>query len=100
MNKINQLVRINHFTSWVAALSMNAPVSTLHSERRHVALVHNLGFPRIGAQRELKFALEAYWRGDSSRDELLGVAAARRRRHWAQQARLDFTPVGAFSSYD
>lgn len=65
-----------------------------------MALIHNLGFPRIGAQRELKFALEAYWRGDSSRDELIGVGAALRRRHWAQQARLDFTPVGDFSFYD
>ena len=32
--------------------------------------VHNLGFPRIGAKRELKFALESYWKGESSRDEL------------------------------
>ena len=30
--------------------------------------VHNLGFPRIGARRELKFALEAYWKGELSRD--------------------------------
>ena len=29
-----------------------------------MALTHNLGFPRIGARRELKHALEAYWRGD------------------------------------
>ena len=29
-----------------------------------MALTHNLGFPRIGARRELKQALEAYWRGD------------------------------------
>ena len=27
-------------------------------------VAHNLGFPRIGADRELKKALEAYWRGD------------------------------------
>ena len=31
---------------------------------------HNLGFPRIGAKRELKFALESYWKGESSRDAL------------------------------
>ena len=30
-------------------------------------VTHNLGFPRIGAQRELKQALEAYWCGDSAR---------------------------------
>ena len=32
---------------------------------------HNLGFPRIGANRELKKAQESYWRGDLSRAELL-----------------------------
>ena len=29
-----------------------------------MALAHTLGFPRIGADRELKKALEAYWKGD------------------------------------
>ncbi|HET6786988.1 MAG TPA: hypothetical protein VFH49_03445, partial [Aquabacterium sp.] len=43
---------------------------------------HNLGFPRIGARRELKFALESYWRGESSRDELQAVGAQLRQRHW------------------
>ncbi|MAS40476.1 MAG: hypothetical protein CMK33_02030, partial [Porticoccaceae bacterium] len=33
-------------------------------------LTHNLGFPRIGEQRELKWALESYWRGDIDRPEL------------------------------
>ena len=61
---------------------------------------HNLGFPRIGAQRELKFALEAYWRGDSSREDLLALGAELRRRHWRQQSALDFVPAGDFSFYD
>jgi len=61
---------------------------------------HNLGYPRIGAQRELKFALEAYWKGQSSRDELLAVGAQLRQRHWASQASLDWAPVGDFSFYD
>ncbi len=30
---------------------------------------HNLGFPRIGAKRELKFALEKFWQGNIERDE-------------------------------
>ncbi|WP_353735601.1 hypothetical protein, partial [Nitrosomonas sp.] len=34
-------------------------------------LTHNLGFPRIGAQRELKKALETYWKGQSDVDQLL-----------------------------
>ena len=31
--------------------------------------MHNLGFPRIGAKRELKFSLEKYWRGDLSQTD-------------------------------
>ena len=61
---------------------------------------HNLGFPRIGARRELKFALESYWKGESSRSELQAVGAQLRQRHWQQQAGLDFAPVGDFSFYD
>ncbi|WP_374590364.1 5-methyltetrahydropteroyltriglutamate--homocysteine S-methyltransferase [Aquabacterium sp.] len=61
---------------------------------------HNLGFPRIGAQRELKFALESYWKGASTRDDLLLLGARLRQRHWADQAGLDLTPVGDFSFYD
>jgi len=65
-----------------------------------MTIVHNLGFPRIGAQRELKFALESYWKGESTRDALTTVGAALRRRHWQQQAGLDWVPVGDFSFYD
>jgi 5-methyltetrahydropteroyltriglutamate--homocysteine methyltransferase len=61
---------------------------------------HNLGFPRIGAKRELKFALESYWKGQSSREDLQSVAAELRARHWHDQARLDLVPVGDFSVYD
>lgn len=61
---------------------------------------HNLGFPRIGAKRELKFALENYWKGQSSRDALKALGVQLRERHWEDQARLDFAPVGDFSFYD
>ena len=57
---------------------------------------HNLGFPRIGAQRELKFALESYWKGQSSREELQATGAQLRQRHWADQDGLDLVPVGDF----
>lgn len=61
---------------------------------------HNLGFPRIGAKRELKFALEAYWKGQSSRDALEHIGAELRGEHWRQQAGLNLLPVGDFSFYD
>lgn len=63
-------------------------------------LIHNLGFPRIGAQRELKFALESYWRGDSTSAALEETAAGLRSLHWQQQQELDLVPVGDFSLYD
>ncbi len=61
---------------------------------------HNLGFPRIGARRELKFALESYWKGESSRDALQALGAALRQRHWNDQAGIDLVPVGDFAFYD
>jgi len=67
-----------------------------------VSIFHNLGFPRIGAQRELKWALEAYWAGKKSRDELLEAGRELRARHWAVQAQAGsaFVPVGDFAWYD
>ncbi|MBL1262231.1 5-methyltetrahydropteroyltriglutamate--homocysteine S-methyltransferase [Candidatus Methylomicrobium oryzae] len=62
--------------------------------------IHNLGFPRIGAMRELKFALEAYWQGQSSRDELKALGKQLRRHHWQMQSGLDWVPVGDFAFYD
>ncbi|MGK5061339.1 5-methyltetrahydropteroyltriglutamate--homocysteine S-methyltransferase [Janthinobacterium sp. LB3P112] len=61
---------------------------------------HNLGYPRIGAKRELKFALEDYWKGQSSLEALEGHGAELRQRHWQDQNALDFAPVGDFSFYD
>ncbi|WAS57282.1 5-methyltetrahydropteroyltriglutamate--homocysteine S-methyltransferase [Burkholderia ambifaria] len=61
---------------------------------------HNLGFPRIGAQRELKFGLERYWKGESSRDALKALGAELRARHWNDQRDLDRAPIGDFSFYD
>jgi 5-methyltetrahydropteroyltriglutamate--homocysteine methyltransferase len=68
--------------------------------RPSVLTTHNLGFPRIGARRELKFALEDFWQGNTSQEELLQLAAQLRARHWQQQTALDYVPVGDFSLYD
>ncbi|BAN27790.1 5-methyltetrahydropteroyltriglutamate--homocysteine S-methyltransferase [Caballeronia insecticola] len=65
-----------------------------------MATTHNLGFPRIGARRELKFALEKYWKNESSRDELKALGATLRARHWHEQAGLDYVPAGDFAFYD
>lgn len=65
-----------------------------------MAITHNLGFPRIGAKRELKFALEAYWKGQSTREELQAIAAHLRQLNWQAQSQLDFVPIGDFAFYD
>jgi 5-methyltetrahydropteroyltriglutamate--homocysteine methyltransferase len=61
---------------------------------------HNLGFPRIGAKRELKFGLERYWKGECSRDELKALGVQLRARHWDNQRELDLAPVSDFAFYD
>jgi 5-methyltetrahydropteroyltriglutamate--homocysteine methyltransferase len=68
----------------------------------HDVKAHILGFPRIGAQRELKFATEKFWRGEVTEAELVNVGQTLRRRHWAWQAEagLDFVAVGDFAWYD
>ncbi len=62
--------------------------------------IHNLGFPRIGARRELKFAQESYWKGQSTLADLKAEGARLRARHWQDQSGLDLVPVGDFAFYD
>src|SRR5215471_1009649 len=63
---------------------------------------HNLGFPRIGARRELKRALESAWAGKIGREELLQTAKAIRAENWRvhQAAGIDLIPSNDFSLYD
>ncbi|HEY0287685.1 MAG TPA: 5-methyltetrahydropteroyltriglutamate--homocysteine S-methyltransferase [Pseudomonas sp.] len=67
-----------------------------------MALAHTLGFPRIGADRELKKALETYWKGDLDQDGLRSVGCTLRAAHWQLQkdAGIDLLPVGDFAWYD
>jgi len=60
------------------------------------------GYPRIGPQRELKKALEAFWAGKTSAEELIDTADAIRDAGWATKATagLDLLPVNDFSFYD
>src|SRR5216683_61899 len=74
-----------------------------HSSKEWTMTVaHILGFPRIGARRELKVALEAFWRGEIPESELLAVGRDLRGRHWQWQrdSGLDFVTVGDFAWYD
>ena len=67
-----------------------------------MAYAANLGFPRVGADRELKKAVEAYWKGASSADALQSTAKELRMRHWKlqQDAGIDYLPCNDFTLYD
>lgn len=63
---------------------------------------HSLGFPRIGPKRELKFAQEAFWRGELDAEQLHQSAAEIRAHNWQvqQETGIEFLSVGDFSFYD
>src|SRR5690606_13962527 len=72
------------------------------SNMSQTTIAHNLGFPRIGAERELKKALESYWRGDLTQNALEQTGRDLRAAHWKLQADagLDLIPTGEFAWYD
>jgi 5-methyltetrahydropteroyltriglutamate--homocysteine methyltransferase len=63
---------------------------------------HNLGYPRIGSNRELKKACEQYWSGRSSQKNLQQVGKNIRLENWQLQrdAGIDLIPSNDFSFYD
>ena len=63
---------------------------------------HTLGFPPLGAARELKRATEGYWSGKVPQPDLLRTGADLRARHWRLQrdAGIDLPPSNDFSFYD
>jgi 5-methyltetrahydropteroyltriglutamate--homocysteine methyltransferase len=63
---------------------------------------HTLGYPRIGPRREMKKAVEAYWKGEIDALALETVGRGLRAAAWARQkaAGLDMVTVGDFSWYD
>lgn len=60
----------------------------------------NLGYPRIGEKRDLKFALEKYWKGEISATELEVKGREIRLHNWKLQSKLNFIPSNDFSFYD
>jgi len=65
-------------------------------------LKNNLGYPRVGAHRELKKASEQYWQGKTGRQELFAAARKIREENWKlqQEAGIDLIPCNDFSFYD
>ena len=67
-----------------------------------MTIAHNLGFPPLGAHRELKRATEGYWSGKVPQAALLQTGAELRAAHWRLQrdAGVDLIPSNDFSYYD
>lgn len=67
-----------------------------------MATVASLGYPRFGAKRELKKALESYWSGAITVEDLLTAGQQIQMAHWQiqQEAGVDVIPSGDFSFYD
>ncbi|XP_073317472.1 5-methyltetrahydropteroyltriglutamate--homocysteine methyltransferase-like isoform X2 [Primulina huaijiensis] len=63
---------------------------------------HIVGYPRMGPKRELKFALESFWDGKSSAEDLEKVSADLRASIWKQMtdAGIKYIPSNTFSYYD
>ncbi|RAJ32172.1 5-methyltetrahydropteroyltriglutamate--homocysteine S-methyltransferase [Pedobacter cryoconitis] len=63
---------------------------------------HNLGYPRIGSNRELKKACEQYWSGKITLAELLSKGKNISEHNWKlqQEAGIDLIPSNDFSYYD
>jgi 5-methyltetrahydropteroyltriglutamate--homocysteine methyltransferase len=68
----------------------------------HYMQTQNLGYPRIGSQRELKKASEQYWAGKLPVDQLMAVGRNIRLQNWQLQkdAGIDIIPCNDFSFYD
>ena len=61
-----------------------------------------IGFPRIGKDRELKFASEKYFKDEITKNELLEAAKSLRKEQWELQkkAGIDYIASNDFSFYD
>ena len=82
-------------SSTSAAPGMDAEMTSLAAPLPGATI---LGYPRIGRDRELKRAVEAYWKGASSADELRAAAAGVRSATRARLAELGLTQGSAIPS--
>ncbi|XP_058755742.1 5-methyltetrahydropteroyltriglutamate--homocysteine methyltransferase 1-like [Vicia villosa] len=109
MNRVFSQCLTTPFTSSLSSLSFfrhHSPRSfhrfSLRATSIRAMTSHIVGYPRMGPKRELKFALESFWDGKSSAEELKQVAAGLRAAIWKQMADagIKHIPSNTFSYYD
>jgi 5-methyltetrahydropteroyltriglutamate--homocysteine methyltransferase len=101
MGRCTELPGLNKKLFSETTISAKYPTH-LKEQQMSLASARNLGFPRIGKRRELKFALEKYWAGETDEQSLLATAQALRKEHWQLQvdAGIGVPPSNDFSLYD
>ncbi|KAG4909390.1 hypothetical protein AAZX31_20G049100 [Glycine max] len=104
MYKLSSIQCVAPFTISLCTLSFSSSslrFSVRATSSRAMAS-HIVGYPRMGPKRELKFALESFWDGKSSADDLQKVAADLRSAIWKQMADagIKYIPSNTFSYYD
>ncbi|KAG0496287.1 hypothetical protein HPP92_000978 [Vanilla planifolia] len=94
---IGSCVRFGDFGCGTHALGTFGVRSCSRNMASHIA-----GYPRMGPKRELKFALESFWDGKISAEDLEKVAADLRASIWKQMADagIKYIPSNTFSYYD
>ncbi|XP_028758084.1 5-methyltetrahydropteroyltriglutamate--homocysteine methyltransferase isoform X1 [Neltuma alba] len=103
------IVQLQSFAPFTLSLWSHSFAANRRSFRRFTVRAtlgamasHIVGYPRMGPKRELKFALESFWDGKSSAEELQKVAADLRVAIWKQMADagIKYIPSNTFSYYD
>ncbi|KAG6596980.1 5-methyltetrahydropteroyltriglutamate--homocysteine methyltransferase 1, partial [Cucurbita argyrosperma subsp. sororia] len=86
--------------SYYFSLLHGETLSVIHFSRTMAS--HIVGYPRMGPKRELKFALESFWDGKTTAEDLKKVAADLRSSIWKQMsgAGIKYIPSNTFSYYD
>ncbi|KAK8288497.1 hypothetical protein V6Z12_D07G129500 [Gossypium hirsutum] len=102
MTQLSLLHSLSPFSSLSCFSITPPPRFSLPSFSIRAMTSHIVGYPRIGPKRELKFALESFWEGKSSAEELKQVAADLRFSIWKQMAEvgIKYIPSNTFSYYD
>ena len=62
-----------------------------------MAVAHSLGFPRIGRDRELKKAQEAFWKGELDEAGLRAVGRELRKAHWDLQKKAGIELTSSYA---
>ncbi|KAF5780585.1 putative cobalamin-independent methionine synthase MetE, UROD/MetE-like superfamily [Helianthus annuus] len=94
---IGSRIRVNYKLVIVTALNPNSFSVAFRFMASHI-----VGYPRMGPKRELKFALESFWDGKSTAEDLQKVAADLRSSIWKQMsdAGIKYISSNTFSYYD